>query len=282
MEDLAPLEKDYVVDEFGFESGEILRDFRLHYTTLGTLQDSGSNAVLVLHGTGGTGTGFLTPAFAGVLFSSGGLLDASKHFIILPDNIGHGKSTKPSDGLHARFPRYTYTDMVHLQHALLTQHLGVKRLRLVMGTSMGGMHTWMWGYMYPDFASALMPLASLPVAIAGLNRMRRKIIIDALTREPGYQGGEYTTQPAGLADALGILREMTATPRLFQKEYSTREKADAHLAEYIAKGMKTYDANDTLYAFASSREYDPSPHLERIIAPLVAVNSADDVVSTLR
>lgn len=286
METLVPLEGDYVVKNFEFESGESLPELRLHYRILGTLRqfdehssNPTSNAVLVLHGTGGTGGGFMTPEFAGVLFAAGGLLDASKYFIVLPDAIGHGQSSKPSDGLRARFPKYTYDDMVRAQHLLLTRHLGVRHARLIMGTSMGGMHTWTWGHTHPAFADALMPLASLPVMIAGLNRMRRKLIMDALTREPGYAGGEYTAPPPGLADALGVLREMTATPRVLQRECATREAADAALAAYIAQGLRTYDANDTLYAFTSSRAYDPAPHLRRIVAPLVAVNSADDVVN---
>lgn len=286
MQGLRLAEDKYLVEDYKFQSGETLPAVWLHYTTLGTLQQSvdadgvfKSNAVLILHGTGGSGSGFVTPEFAGVLFTPGGLLDASKYFIILPDGIGHGRSSKPSEGLRARFPQYTYDDMVQLQYLLLTQHLRVRHLRLVMGTSMGGMHTWIWGHMFPDFVDALMPLASLPVMIAGLNRMRRKIVLDALTREPGYAGGDYITQPPGLADALGILREMTAAPRALQREFPTREAADEHLAAYITRGLAAQDANDMIFAYASSREYNPEPHLERIIAPLVAVNSADDVVN---
>ncbi|EJD39553.1 alpha/beta hydrolase protein [Auricularia subglabra TFB-10046 SS5] len=275
MNGLAIAEGDFTVREFTFQSGERLPELRLHYRTLGALlqrpNPSGthtSNAVLILHGTTGSGAGFLTPEFAGVLFTPGGLLDAQDYFIVLPDGIGHGGSSKPSDGLGRAFPKYTYDDMVRAQYLLLTEHLGVRSLRLALGTSMGGMHVWTWAHTYPDFVDALMPLASQPVMIAGLNRMRRKIILDALSRAP-----------ADLLTALGILREMTATPRLFQKQWSTRESADAALEEYLVRGLQTQNADDMLYAFDSSREYDPAPHLEKIVAPLVAINSADDVVN---
>src|SRR6476646_2978517 len=180
----APVEGDYVIKDFHFRSGETLPELKMHYRTIGTLKKNSAgvatNAVLAGHGTGGNGASLLNPTFANVLFAPGGLLDATRYFIILPDGIGHGKSSKPSDGLHMKFPRYTYDDMVAALYRLVTEGLGVNHARLVMGTSMGGMMTWVWGYTYPDFMDALMPLASLPVAIAGRNRMMRKMAIDCI------------------------------------------------------------------------------------------------------
>jgi homoserine O-acetyltransferase len=201
---------DFLIRGFHFKSGEVLPELKLHYTTLGTpVRDQKgiiSNAVLIMHGTGGAGNQFLTPQFAGVLFGPGQLLDAKRYYIILPDGIGHGKSSKPSDGLHARFPHYTYDDMVQAQYQLLTEKLRVNHLRLVMGTSMGGMQTWVWGETHPDFMDALMPLASLPVEIAGRNRMMRRMIMDALRDDPAWNGGEYSSEPQqGLTAALNIL-----------------------------------------------------------------------------
>ncbi|HEX7122527.1 MAG TPA: alpha/beta fold hydrolase, partial [Gemmatimonadaceae bacterium] len=282
----APVEGDYVIQNFHFADGESLPELRLHYTTLGTPQkDAGGvvrNAVLVLHGTGGTGRGFLRPAFAGVLFSPGGTLDATKYFIILPDGIGHGGSSKPSNGLHARFPHYGYRDMVLAHYRLLTEHLGVNHLRLVTGTSMGGMQTWLWGETYPDFMDALMPLASLPVQIAGRNRMMRRMILDAIHNDPDWQGGDYTTEPVhGLTAALNLLMMMTSVPRQWQKQWPTREAADSFYAAWLKDRLATTDANDMLYYFDASRDYDPGAPgaLERIRAPLTAINSADDQVN---
>src|ERR1043165_9360782 len=205
----APVEGDYLIRDFRFKSGETLPELKLHYTTLGTpVRDANGmvrNAVLIMHGTGGAGNQFLTEQFAGVLFGAGQLLDATKYFIVLPDGIGHGKSSKPSDGLHARFPRYTYDDMVAAHYKLLTEKLGVNHLRLVMGTSMGGMQTWVWGETYPDFMDALMPLASLPVEIAGRNRVTRKMAMDAIRSDPEWKNGEYTKQPRGLMTAIDVL-----------------------------------------------------------------------------
>ncbi|HEV7588598.1 MAG TPA: alpha/beta fold hydrolase, partial [Longimicrobium sp.] len=215
----------------------------------------------------------------GRLFGAGQLLDARRWFIILPDGIGHGASSRPSEGLHARFPRYSYDDMVRAQHRLLTEHLGVNHLRLVMGTSMGGMHTWVWGYTHPDFMDALMPLASAPVQIAGRNRMMRRMIADAIRGDPEWRGGDYATQPRGLADAIHILMMMTSSPLQQQKAAPTREAADSLLERTVRRYLSTMDANDMLYAFDASRDYDPSPHLGEIRAPLLAVNSADDLVN---
>jgi homoserine O-acetyltransferase len=279
----APQPGDFVVKDFQFKSSERMPEVKLHYYTLGTPKKDAAgkvrNAVLILHGTGGSGRQFLSPAFAGVLFGPGQLLDATKYFIILPDNVGHGNSSKPSDGLHMRFPHYEYDDMIELQYQLLTQGLGVNHLRLVMGTSMGGMHTWLWAEQHPDFIDAAMPLASQPVEIAGRNRMMRRMILDSIRTSPDWNNGEYTEQPHGLRDALGVLLFMGSAPLFMQKEEPTREKADAFLENRIAQGMKTTDANDMLYYFDASRNYNPEPQLGRIAAPLTAVNSADDTIN---
>jgi len=279
-----PAQGDYVIRDFKFKTGETLPELRLHYATLGApARDAGGvvrNAVLVMHGTGGAGANFLTPQFAGVLFGPGQLLDASRYFIILPDGIGHGRSSKPSDGLHTKFPRYTYDDMVRAQYQLVTEELGVNHLRLVMGTSMGGMQTWVWGETYPDFMDALMPLASLPAEIAGRNRVMRRMILDAIKSDPAWAGGEYREQPKeGLTAAVNILLMMTSSPSQWQKQAPTREAADKFYEERLRAQLARADANDMLYQFDSSREYDPAPKLEAIKAPLVAVNSADDLVN---
>ncbi len=277
------VEGDYVIRNFQLENHETLPELRLHYTTLGKPQRDASgvvrNAVLALHGTGGTGQQFLSENFTGELWGSGQLLDAQRYFIILPDNIGHGKSSKPSDGLRARFPHYCYHGMVVAQHRLLTEHLGVNHLRLVMGTSMGGMHTWLWGEMYPDFMDALLPLASAPVEIAGLNRIRRRMIIDSIRNDPEWKNGEYTTQPPGLAAAAYSLMLMTASPLQLHTQAPTREAADKLFDRMVTRQLSRLDANDMLYAYESSSDYNPAPLLEKITAPLVAINSADDQVN---
>jgi homoserine O-acetyltransferase/O-succinyltransferase len=279
----APQPGDFVVKDFQFKSGERLNEVKLHYYTLGTPKKDSSgkvrNAILILHGTGGSGRQFLTPTFAGVLFGPGQLLDASKYFIILPDNIGQGNSSKPSSGLHMRFPHYEYDDMIELQYRLLTQGLGVNHLRLVMGTSMGGMHTWLWAEQHPDFMDAAMPLASQPIEIAGRNRMMRRMIIDAIRTSSDWNNGEYQQQPHGLNDALGILLIMGSSPLQMQKQEPTREKADAFLVDYVASRSKTTDANDMIYYFDASRNYNPEPQLEKIVVPLTAINSADDQIN---
>jgi homoserine O-acetyltransferase len=280
----APVEGDFLVRDFRFESGESLSELRLHYTTIGTPERDPSgrvrNAVLVLHGTGGSGKGFLTENFAGVLFGEGQLLDGNRHFIILPDSIGHGRSSKPSDGLRMGFPRYSYADMVRAQHLLLTESLGVDHLRLVMGTSMGGMHTWVWGVTYPDFMDALCPLASLPAQIAGRNRMLRRMILNSIRSDPEWKGGNYEKPPErGLTSATYAMLLMTSSPLQWHREASTRDAADALLEQMVKTRVVQTDANDMLYHFDSSRDYDPSPGLERISAPLLAINSADDEVN---
>ncbi|MBL8960505.1 MAG: alpha/beta fold hydrolase [Gemmatimonadetes bacterium] len=275
-------EGDIVVPTFRFANGQVLDNVKLHYTVLGQpRRDAGGttrNAVLVLHGTGGTGSGFLGAGFAGELFGPGKLLDTTQYFVILPDNIGHGKSSKPSDGLRMKFPAYGYTDMVHLQHALL-QGLGVNHLRLVMGTSMGCMHAWVWGYTYPTFADGLVPLACAPTQIAGRNRMMRTMIRDFITQDPDWKGGDYTSPPRGLKAASGILYMMTSAPLVQHRQAPTRDRADSTIRTYIEGRFRAQDPNDMLYQFDASSDYDPSPHLEKVTAPVLAINSADDLVN---
>lgn len=280
----APVEGDYVVKNFVFESKETLPELNLHYATLGTPQKDRNgrvtNAVLIMHGTTGSHNDFLNERFAGHLFGPGQLLDATKYYIILTDAIGHGKSSRPSDGLHMKFPKYTYNDMVKGQYQLITEHLGVNHLRLVMGTSMGAMHTWVWGYTYPGFMDALMPLASLPVEIAGRNRMMRKMAIDLIEMDPEWKGGEYTAEPRlGLTGAISSLIFMGSSPLQSQRNAPTREQAEAALARTKERYLAALDANNVIYAFDASRYYNPSPHLEKIQAPLFAINSADDEVN---
>ena len=237
------------------------------------------NGILILHGTGGSGAGFLGTAFAGQLFGEGQLYDAQRYFIILPDNIGHGQSSKPSDGLRMKFPRYAYSDMVRLQHRLVTEGLGLTKLHIVTGTSMGGMHTWMWGYMFPDFMDALIPLASNPVEIAGRNRVWRKALVDAIVTDPTWENGNYTEPPRGMASAIGFLLMATSVPLQWQQQFPTAAAADQWLQGQITSRLKGSDANDMIYYFRASEDYDPSPHLEKITAPLLAINSADDFVN---
>jgi homoserine O-acetyltransferase len=277
-------EGDYVARAFHFKSGETLPQLKLHYATLGKLARDSSgrvnNAVLILHGTGGTGRQFLQPQFAGVLFGPGQLLDISRYFIILPDGIGHGKSNKPSDGLHARFPQYDYDDMVAAHHELLEKRLGVNHLRLVMGTSMGCMHSFVWGETFPGFMDALMPLACQPVPIAGRNRIWRKMAMDAIRNDPEWKNGEYTVQPrCALQTALEFLLIAGSAPLLLQKNYPTRDAADKYLDSFIKERSAGFDANDFLYQVGASRNYDPSSQLEKIIAPVMFINSADDFIN---
>jgi len=279
----APTEADYTIHNFKFASGETLPELRIHYRTLGKINNDASgkvtNAVLITHGTTGSGAQFIRPEFAGELFGKDQPLDATKFFIVLPDGIGHGKSSKPSDGLHARFPRYGYIDMVEAQYRLLTDGLGVNHARLVIGTSMGGMHTWLWGESHPEFMNALMPLASLPTHISGRNRGWRRVIIDAIRNDPAWNGGEYRTQPPTLRTAAEMLWLMSSNPVLRQKEAPTLAKTDEVLDKFVADHLKTDDANDVLYALEASHDYDPGPNLEKIRAPLLAINFADDLIN---
>jgi len=279
----APTESDFTIRDFKFASGETLPELRLHYRTLGKPQKDAqgktTNAVVIMHGTTGSGAQFIRPEFAGELFGKDQPLDATKFFIVLADGIGHGKSSKPSDGMHATFPRYGYRDMVEAQYRLLTEGLGVNHARLVMGTSMGGMHTWLWGELHPDFMDALMPLASLPTQISGRNRAWRRMIIDAIRNDPGWQGGEYKTQPSSLRTAAGMLWFMSSNPVLRQKDAPSLAKTDDVLDKFIEQVVKTDDANDVLYALEASHDYDPGPNLEKIQAPLLVINSADDLIN---
>ena len=280
----APHEADFVIPDFHFRSGESLPELRIHYTTIGTPRRDAAghvvNAVMVLHGTGGEGHNFIRPEFSGVLFKPGGLLDPARYYIVLPDGIGHGKSSKPSDGLHARFPHYDYDDMVEAQHQLLTKGLGVDHARLIMGTSMGCMHSFVWGETHPEFMDALMPLACAPMQIAGRNRMWRKMVIDGITSDAAWLGGEYTAEPKmGLRIAADMLVIAGSAPLAMQKARPTRDAADAYLKDVIDQDIATLDANDTLYAVSASRNYDPSANLERITAPVMWVNSADDFIN---
>jgi homoserine O-acetyltransferase len=279
----APTESDFTIHDFKFASGESLPELRLHYRTLGKpekdAQGKTTNAVLIMHGTTGSGAQFIRPEFAGELFGKDQPLDATKFFIVLPDGIGHGKSSKPSDGMHAKFPRYGYIDMVEAQYRLLTEGLGVDHARLVMGTSMGGMHTWLWGELHPDFMDALMPLASLPTQISGRNRAWRRMVIDAIRNDPAWNGGEYKTQPPSLRTAAEMLWFMSGNPVLRQKDAPTLAKTDEALDKFVEQIVKTDDANDVLYALEASHDYDPGPNLEKIQAPLLAINSADDLIN---
>lgn len=276
-------EADFVIRDFRFNSGETLPALRLHYRTLGTPRRDASgrvrNAVLVLHGTSGTGAQFLSPQFAGELFGPGQPLDTATYFIVLPDNIGHGQSSKPSDGLRATFPRYGYEDMVRAQYRLMTEGLGATRLRLVMGTSMGGMHTWLWGQRYPEAMDALMPLASLPDQIAGRNRAWRRVAIDALRTDPTWANGNYTEPPRGMRTVAQMLWLASSNPVIRLAQAPTLAEADRVLDDYVTTYIKTADANDLLYNFECSFDYDPKPGLDRIVAPLVAINSADDIIN---
>ena len=277
-------EGDFVVKDFKFASGETLPELRIHYRTLGTPRKDAQgivrNAVLIMHGTGGSGGGFATSrGFAGELFLPGQPLDVTKYYIILPDDIGHGKSSKPSDGLRAKFPRYGYQDMLTAEHRLLTEGLGVNHLRLVMGTSMGGMHTWLWGQRWPDFMDALMPLASVPSQITGRNRVWRRVVIDAIRNDPEWQGGNYTKQPQSARTAAQMLWLVGSNPILRERRSPTLAQTDQEIDDYVANWIRTGDANDQLYALEASFDYDPGPGLEKITAPLLAVNSADDLVN---
>jgi homoserine O-acetyltransferase/O-succinyltransferase len=266
-------EGDWVARDFRFHTGEVAPELRIHYTTVG---EPSGQPVLILHGTTQSGTAMLTPTFAGELFGPGQPLDASNYYIILPDSIGHGKSAKPSDGLRAKFPRYNYDDMVEAQYRLATQGLGLRHLRLVLGNSMGGMHTWIWGTKYPDFMDALVPMASQPTEMSSRNWMMRRLITDSIRNDPEWNNGNYAAQPRSARVASVFYGIATAGGTLaYQKMAPTREAADKLLSDRLAAPF-TADANDILYAWDSSRDYNPAPELERVEAALLAINSADD------
>ena len=281
---IAPREGDFVLKDFKFRSGESLPELKIHYLTLGRpLRDSTgniANAVLILHGTGGTGRQFLAPQFANVLYPADGLLDTTRMYVILPDGIGHGRSSKPSDGLKMKFPKYDYDDMVEAQYRLVTEYLGVKKLRLVMGTSMGGMHTWVWAETHPEAMRALMPLACNPIEIAGRNRLWRAMILDAIKSDPAWHDGDYVNQPSsGLRTAADLLIIAGTAPALMQREMPKRDSVEHYLDRTLPARIAQLDANDLIYQVDASRDYNPEPNLEKITAPLVWVNSADDFIN---
>jgi homoserine O-acetyltransferase len=277
-------EGDAVLRNFRFRSGESLAEVRIHWTTLGQPHRGAGgqidNAVMVLHGTGGSGQQFLQPQFADLLYGPGQPLDIRRYFIILPDNLGHGRSSKPSDGMRMRFPKYDYDDMVEAQRRMLAEGLGVTRLRLMMGTSMGCMHIFVWGQREPDFAQALMPLACQPIEIAGLNRMWRRLAINGIEADPAWRGGEYRAQPVqGLRTAQSLLFVAGAAPLYYQAQYPTSAAAGAFAVERVASALAKLDANDLIYQLDASRNYNPWPRLEAIRAPITWINSADDFIN---
>lgn len=282
---LRATERDVVLKDFGFASGEVLPELRMHVTTLGSSHRGADgkidNAVMVLHGTGGTGKQFFRPQFADELFGRGQPLDIARYYVILPDNIGHGGSSKPSDGLRMRFPRYGYGDMVAAQARMLREGLGVDRLELILGTSMGCMHAFVWGTTRPGFARRLAPFACNAVEIAGRNRVWRKMAIDAIRADPAWQGGEYTTQPqAGLRTARDLSLIAGGNPVAWQAEHPTRADAEAFLAQVEGAYLATQnDANDWIYQLDASRDYNLAPQLGRIAVPVLWVNSADDFIN---
>lgn len=277
-------EGDFIAHDFKFRSGEQLPELRLHYRTLGKpARDANgqlTNAVLLLHGTGGSGQQFLAPQFADQLYGPGQSLDLARYFIIAPDGIGHGKSSKPSDGMHAHFPQYDYADMVAAHHLLLTEGLKVQHLRLIFGTSMGCMHSFVWGETYPAFVDALMPMACLPVQIAGRNRVWRTMLMEAIRNDPDWKDGEYKAEPKqALRAAQSLLVIAGSAPLVMQKTLPTRDAADKYVADSVEARIANLDANDLLYQVNASRNYDPSPHLEAITAPVMWINSADDFIN---
>jgi homoserine O-acetyltransferase/O-succinyltransferase len=279
-----PAQGGFVIHDFHFADGETLPELKLHYYTFGRPHRDAAghvdNAVLIMHGTGGSGHSLIRPEFTGELIGPGQLLDAARYFLIFPDDIGHGQSSKPSDGLRAHFPHYGYVDMVEAEHRLVTEGLHVDHLRLVMGTSMGCMHTFMWGENWPGMMDALMPLACNAVQISGRNRVWRDMIVDAITSDPDWKGGDYQTEPArALRTAEDISILAGSAPQQMQRALPTRDAADAYLARALAAYLSNADANDELYQVDSSRDYDPSPRLGDITAYMMWVNSADDFIN---
>ncbi len=274
----------YVAHDFRFGTGETLPELKLHYLTLGTPRRDADghtiNAVLLLHGTGGNASSLLNPAFSDILFGPGQPLDIAKYFIILPDDIGHGQSSKPSDGLRMHFPAYDYDDMVRSQQLMLTDGLHVDHLRLILGTSMGCMQSFVWGEIYPGFADALAPFACLPVQLAGRNRMWRYMAMQDIRMDPAWHNGDYTTEPTeGLTAANDLLLIAGSAPLQMQEHEPTRQQAEAYVDNYIQRADASTDANNFLYYVNASRNYDPSAHLERITVPVLWINSADDFIN---
>ena len=275
-----PVEKDFTIRDFRFQSGQTLPEVRVHYRTIGTPQKDGTgkirNAVLLLHGSSGDATQLMTASFAGTLFGPGQPLDATKYFLILPDILGNGKSTKPSDGLHAKFPKYGYKDMVELEHRLVTEELGIDHLQLVMGVSMGGMHTWMWGVQYPTMMSGLVPIAAQPVPVEGRNLLWRRILSSAIRNDPEWKGGDYTQQPRGFLSIMPMFDMLIQSPARMGETLTNYEKADAYLQQFVEKTRTSDDANNILYRFEASYDYNPTPNLESITAPVLAIVFMDD------
>jgi homoserine O-acetyltransferase/O-succinyltransferase len=269
----APKQGDWVARDFRFHTGEVMPDVRLHYTTIG---EPTGTPVVVLHGTGGSAASMLTAGFAGELFGPGQPLDTSKYFIIIPDALGHGRSAKPSDGLKAKFPHYDYADMVDAQYRLLSEGLGIRHVRLIIGNSMGGMQTWLWGEKYPEFMDVLVPMAAQPTAMASRNWMLRRMMLETIRSDPEYNGGDYTTQPRSMKMAAAFFGIATSGGTLnYQRQAPTRELADTVVDARLAVPM-TADANDFLWQWGSSADYDAAPGLEKIQATLLAINAADD------
>jgi homoserine O-acetyltransferase len=268
-----PQQGDFTIKDFRFHTGEVLPELKLHYVTIG---DPKNEPVLVLHGSSGSSQSMMGKNFAGELFGPGQPLDANKYFLILPDSLGAGKSSKPSNGLRAKFPQYTYEDAVVAQHRLLTEHLGIRHLKLIIGQSMGGMHAWMWGEMYPDFMSVLVPMGSQPTAMAGRNWVLRRMLIEMIKADPAWNNGNYKEQPPTFKYAADFFSLATSGgTRNFHRVASTRAQADKLVEDRLAQKF-TADANDYIYAYNASRDYDPSPNLEKIKARVLAINAADD------
>ena len=269
----APKQGDWIAKDFKFHTGQTMPELRLHYTTIG---EPTGQPVLVLHGSGGSAASMLTPAFGGELFGAGQPLDASKYYIIIPDAIGHGKSSKPSDGMKTAFPKYDYADMVDAHYRLIKEGLGIKHLRLVIGNSMGGMHSWIWGVKYPQFMDALAPMASQPTEMASRNWMLRRMMLEPIRNDPDYNGGNYTAQPRMMKYAINAYGIATGGGTLaYQAVAPTAAKADKMVDDRLATPV-TADANDFIYQWEASHDYNPSAALERIEATLLAINAADD------
>jgi homoserine O-acetyltransferase len=281
-----PVDSAYVIKNFKFRSGETLPELKLHYTTLGTrkLDANGRtiNAVLLLHGTTGTGKNYLNPSITDALFGPGQPLDASKYFIIMPDGIGRGGSSKPSDGLRGKFPHYGYIDLVVGQHALVTKGLGIDHLKLILGTSMGGMNGWLWGEMYPDAMDAIAAIACQPVAITGRNFFWRNLIMEAIKNDPDYNNGNYTKQPSYFQNSLPIFNILTGSPKTLEAVGKTQKQAKAAYDKWVKEARKNYDANDYLYWFDAVADYNPEPDLGKIKAKVLAINFADDLLNAVQ